>query len=149
MKPEDHIAAEELAGPEAGQLLEAVLESGADARFRVSGASMAPLIRDGDTVRVRRVAAGDIRVGDVAFCRREDEAGYVMHRVLLRRCIAGRWVLRTKGDALRGLDPPVSEDRVLGRVVEDGAGRNASSKWRALRGLVRVCGYAFRNRLRG
>lgn len=140
--------AAELTGPEAGQVIEAALQAGADARFLVTGASMAPRIRSGDTVTVRPARADEVRVGDVVFYRRADGAGYIMHRVLLRQSVAGRCVLRTKGDALLSLDPPVPEECVLGCVVKDGAGRDASSRWLAWRGLIRVIACAARNRVR-
>lgn len=138
----------ELTGPAAGQVIEAALQAGVDARFLVTGASMAPRIRSGDTVTVRPAAASSVRVGDVVFCRRGDGPGYLMHRVLLRRRVSGRRVLRTKGDALLSLDPLVRDEHLLGIVVADASGRGVSSRWIAWCGLIRVFGCAIRNRLR-
>ncbi|OQA29038.1 MAG: Peptidase S24-like protein [Verrucomicrobia bacterium ADurb.Bin345] len=146
MQMDEQNAAEVLSGSEAGQLVEAALASGADARFEVGGASMAPTIGPGDVVTVRPASAEDIRVGDVVFYRRSDGSGHVLHRVLWKRHTAGKWVLRTKGDALRSLDPPVAGDQVLGRST------TGASRARAWRGLIRVCGYAavsfFRKRMK-
>ena len=97
---------------------------------------MAPVIRSGDVVTVRPASVEDIRLGDIVFYRRSDGPGHVLHRVLCKRRRAGEWMLRTKGDALRGLDPPVAGDQVLGRSV------SGASRARAWWGLIRVCGCA-------
>jgi signal peptidase I len=80
----------------------------------VRGASMAPLLADGDRVEVAPALLywpGDV----VAF--RDDQGRLIVHRLLGYRSQGGRIAGLTRGDAATGLDAPIPLDRLLGRVV--------------------------------
>lgn len=62
--------------------------------LRVSGPSMAPALRDGDFVLVRRVRAGRVRPGDVVVARHPVRAdGLLVVKRVTRREGAGWWLL--------------------------------------------------------
>jgi hypothetical protein len=80
----------------------------------VRGGSMAPLLRDGDRVRIARARLylpGDV----VAF--RAGDGRIIAHRLLGYRLHHGRLACVTRGDAVSQLDPPVPFGELLGRVV--------------------------------
>lgn len=80
----------------------------------VRGTSMAPLLRDGDRVRVSRAAR--YRAGDLLVFR-NSVGDLVGHRLLGTRRSRGelRFVLR--GDATPAADGLVALEAILGRVV--------------------------------
>jgi signal peptidase I len=109
----------DLAQPEATELLVDLLAMGATARFTVTGGSMRPFLRSGETVELRTVRPSDIRRGDIVLCRRPGEQGrgLLLHRVVAIRRRAGLpSLIQTQGDALWAPDEPVAERDVLGRV---------------------------------
>lgn len=80
----------------------------------VRGGSMAPLLRDGDRVRIARARLylpGDV----VAF--HAGDGRIVAHRLLGYRLHHGRLAGVTRGDAISQVDPPVPFGQLLGRVV--------------------------------
>lgn len=98
---------------EAAVLIESLIKDGVAVRIRVFGHSMEPAIRSGDTVVVKPLG-GRIFPGDVLLCRRGDGSGACfIHRAVWRHA-DGTW--RTKGDALKSLDPPTALESILGRV---------------------------------
>ena len=88
-----------------------LLTGGIGVRFRATGHSMAPTIRNGEMVEVAPRTARELRPGDVALY--EGDRGLIAHRVV---AIDGDTV-RLRGDAARSEDTPVESKRVLGRVV--------------------------------
>jgi hypothetical protein len=104
----------------------------------VRGGSMAPLLKDGDRVRIARARLylpGDI----VAF--RAGDGRIVAHRLLGYRLHQGRLAGITQGDAVAQPDPPVPFGQLLGRVVshfrgEEKAGLEPLVSWSARAGAV-------------
>ena len=88
-----------------------VLARGESLWVREASLSMGPLIRPGDELLLVPPRAGEIRGGSVIAY--EQGARLVIHRVL---AASGSGVV-AKGDALGSLDPLVSWDRVIARVV--------------------------------
>ena len=83
------------------------LGTGGTLTFAVVSGSMAPTILPGDSIDI--AAAERLRVGDVALLEREHI--YVVHRIVRT------WPhIRTRGDAVVAIDPPVTRDDVLGTV---------------------------------
>ena len=105
-----------LDGAELAALSAGVLGRGGAFRFRARGGSMAPFIRDGDTLTVAPVEAAALRVGDVVLYRADGDR-LAAHRVVARRLEGDRrrWV--TRGDAAKGPGDVVAAEQVLGRVV--------------------------------
>ena len=78
----------------------------------VTGHSMVPSIRPGDRVTIECDRNAAARFGDlVAF--HDPEHGLVVHRVIWRAR-----ALRTRGDAANFVDRPVTNEAMIGRVVE-------------------------------
>jgi hypothetical protein len=88
-----------------------VLRQGHPLRIKARGASMFPLLRDGDIVTVLPAASLDIRVGDV-ICYEGLPGRLMVHRVVGR---AGDDVL-AKGDAVGGLET-VRPAQLLGKIT--------------------------------
>lgn len=91
-------------------LFKEALEKAGRARMRARGSSMRPSISDGDFLVIRRCAAGELLIGDIAACERE--GSLVIHR-LVGGTGSG---LVLKGDALGRPDAPVPPGNLLGRV---------------------------------
>lgn len=110
--------------PGFAELSRAILGAGKSLRFQARGASMAPLVRDGDTLTVEPVTAAQLGVGDVALFGREPEA-VVVHRVIrIEAGPQGRRFLM-QGDAVAHPDGLIAEGDIHGRVtaVERGGAR--------------------------
>ena len=83
----------------------------------VEGYSMWPTYDNGDVLLIVGVEPLDLKVGDVIVYRKYDGT-LVVHRVIDKSYIDGKWVFRTKGDNNPHPDPyPVWEDQVVGRVA--------------------------------
>lgn len=93
-----------------------VIQGGSTFRFRATGGSMSPFIKDGDVLEVRPIEATTIRRADVVLYRRSDRR-LIAHRVVGssgRNCPPA---LLLQGDvSLRGKEV-VTPASVLGRVV--------------------------------
>jgi hypothetical protein len=103
-------------------------------RLTVTGASMQPLLRDGDVVEVERVPPGDLRVGDIIVVRCSGE--WVTHRLLA----VDEHGWHTHGDGSRRVDIPAVAAEVAGRVVAVECGERyvdlQPSYWRTTDRLV-------------
>ena len=93
-----------------------LLQRGCHVRFRATGTSMHPTIRDGEVVTVAPSSGDAFAVGDVLLCR-------VGRRPTAHRVVAvqpsdhGRPVLHLHGDNLCSPDRPVRAEDVIGRVL--------------------------------
>ncbi len=108
-----------------------LLRSGRRVRFRASGASMAPVLRDGDVVTVAPVRPEDVAPGDVLL--------YAAPRGLTAHRVTGRLPdgagFRARGDAPGSDEEHVAPDQVLGRLdapLDRGAGPALTSRLRRL-----------------
>jgi len=86
------------------------LQANGRLRLRVAGASMAPLLREGDAVWVEPAAVTELRRGDVLVVRLAGD--FVTHRLV--GVDAQGW--HTKGDNAAMPDPPFAPEAILGRV---------------------------------
>jgi hypothetical protein len=114
-------------------ILDAAVElmgrSGRGGTVRVHGSSMLPTLFPGQLLAVEFAPQG-LRRGDLLLFRQLDYL--VVHRLLGRaRAPAGRSCLKTRGDGVPGLDPPLERGRVVGRVI---AIQDQDGKWLSLRG---------------
>jgi signal peptidase I len=119
-------------------LTETLLASGSCVRFRASGGSMHPTIRDGDVLVLAPIDPSELRTGAVVLARQSGRL--VAHRIAdVTKTEAGTQVL-LRGDALPACPPTVSADAVMARVVgiERGGHRLAVDAARITRFIVRA-----------
>ena len=110
-----------------------LLSQGTTVRFRPSGRSMYPSIREGELVTVEPVVASDVTLGDIVLYR--SERGLIAHRVVgssptQSSVLSPHYCLQ--GDASLCCDQPVEAHQILGRVI--GVERNGRSIALASRG---------------
>ncbi len=110
-----------------------LLSRGTTVRFRPSGRSMYPSIREGELITVEPVVASDVTLGDIVLYR--SQRGLIAHRVVgsspaQSSVLSPHYFLR--GDASLSSDQPVEAHQILGRVV--GVQRNGRSVALASRG---------------
>ena len=104
---------------------EDILEKGISLHVRVTGRSMSPYLRGGETLTIRKVQPESLKRGDLIFFR--DQSGLpVLHRIVrIKRKEGQEHVFQTKGDGTYDFDDPVPEDAIIGRVCR--IERNTSS----------------------
>ena len=92
-----------------------LLTAGCRVRFRASGLSMRPAIRDGDTVTVESVAPSAVKPGDVLLYRHKQRP--FAHRVVAIEQDGDNVVGFTlRGDAKAGCDAPVKPEQIIGQI---------------------------------
>lgn len=89
--------------------------------YTVASGSMIPIYNIGDTLLIEEMDASKIKVGD-AVTYMGDEAGVdgmiITHQVIdVQKDENGRYLFQTKGIANNVVDPIISEEQVLGKVV--------------------------------
>jgi signal peptidase I len=124
-----------------------LLASGYGLRFRATGRSMYPAIAEGEIITVERIAADDVRLGDILLVRVQKSV--IAHRVeKIGRELNRVTFLLLRGDAAEYCDEPVVPEQVLGRVVAVyRQGRRINVAGRRFRLLRRIRTYA--SRIRG
>ncbi len=104
-------------------------QAGREGIVRVLGESMRPMLPPESLLRVD-FAPADLRRGDLLLFRHGQFLA--VHRLLFRSSDSGgRPCLRTRGDNVLALDPPVSPESVVGRVTamrRDGAWHDLTSR---------------------
>ena len=95
-----------------------LLSLGTSVRFRPSGRSMYPSIRDGELITVEPVVASAVTLGDIVLYR--SQRGLIAHRVVgssptQSSVLSPHYFLR--GDASLSCDQPVVAEQILGRVI--------------------------------
>lgn len=90
-------------------LVASFLREGKTVRFVANGLSMQPLINDGETIVVEPVQS--LRRGEIYVY--ENDKGIIAHRLIK---IDGER-LTFRGERAIDNDPPVTRERVIGRVV--------------------------------
>ncbi len=98
------------------ELSQELLDRGALLRFQAHGSSMHPFIKNGDIIIVEPKNGHSVSTGDIIFYRRPDGSP-TAHRLVK---VSGRKEsisLITKGDAMKYIDPPVTDTQVMGRVI--------------------------------
>lgn len=98
------------------QLSSEILRAGKDVRFRASGGSMSPLVRDGDVLMVRPAGPTSIRFGDVVLVT-DDRGCLLVHRVVGRSAGPDGICFTVQGDQVSRPDGVIPATRVYGRVT--------------------------------
>lgn len=102
--------------PGAFDLVQSLLDQGVSVRIQVSGGSMRPLLKGGETVEIVPLAkTRPPQPGDILLLRSR-QGSPLVHRLIWRRSGSGRLFLLTKGDACAGFDGFVPTECALGRV---------------------------------
>jgi signal peptidase I len=97
-------------------LFEEILKSGLNLRVKVTGQSMAPFLRGGEILTIKKEPLHALRKGDLILFKNSQGAP-LLHRIIQKRMSSDdKITFRTKGDALIAFDEPVQYDRVLGKV---------------------------------
>lgn len=113
---------------------------GREVGLRVSGKSMYPLVRQGDSIRLEKCTAGALAIGDVITFKKDDN--YFTHRLIWTTKWADGIRLITKGDNEITTDPPVPPASVLGKVASIQRGnrtlRLTTPAWRSMNRLLGV-----------
>jgi hypothetical protein len=97
-------------------VVQSLIDEGFSVRFRASGRSMLPALRDGECLIVAPARAADVVVGDIVLC--DTRRGPVAHRVFsVERLADGQRRFNLRGDASVEGDGPVGAPQVRGRIV--------------------------------
>jgi hypothetical protein len=108
----------------------ALLRDGQRVRFRATGLSMDPTIRDGDVLTVEPVNLGEVRPGEILLYR--TTRGVIAHRLVRCEEVETQLLYVLRGDASGTCDPPVSYGDVLGLVTATRRGlrsRSLTNPW--------------------
>jgi signal peptidase I len=101
--------------PDILRLFEDILRNGTGLRVRVTGRSMAPFLTGGEILTIKKVRYSSLQIGDLIFFK--DVCGFpVLHRIIKKYRLDGRFTFHTKGDAVVVFDRPVDEEDVLGKA---------------------------------
>ena len=93
-----------------------ILEQGLDLRLQVTGRSMRPLIKNGDTVILRKAPPSSLRYGDIIYYISASGSA-VLHRIIVKETKQNAdTIFTTKGDALLLHDAPIAEHQILGKA---------------------------------
>ena len=97
-------------------LFEDILNDGISLRVKVTGRSMAPFLRGGEILTIKKVPYTSLQKGDLIFFR--NPHGFpVLHRLTKKKNVQNNMLMfQTKGDSLMSFDEPIYEDKVLGKV---------------------------------
>jgi signal peptidase len=93
------------------ELVESVVRRWGEARLKVTGSSMLPVVWPGDEITVSHSEYAELRTGHVILYRRNGRL--IAHRI---ECVAQDQLI-ARGDSLLYLDPPVQPNEIVGRVV--------------------------------
>jgi len=105
-----------LSEPEKLVLFEDILNDGISLRVKVTGRSMAPFLRGGELLTIKKADASSLRKGDLIFFKNQ-YGSPIIHRIIkTSRGPTAVNTFQTKGDALMVFDEPVCEDKILGKV---------------------------------
>ncbi len=119
------------------ELATEVLQTSGKLTLQVTGWSMLPTIFPGDTLIVERCSAASTREGDIVLVSRDGRI--FVHRLLEKTCESERSSsIRTRGDSMPTIDPPVKEQQLLGRVAAIERNGKRITPTRSLHGLHRV-----------
>jgi signal peptidase I len=106
---------DELFEAEKLMLFEDILDRGLMLCVRVTGRSMSPFLAGGEILKIQKVPASSLQIGDLIFYKTR-EGFPMLHRIVRKQRGKDLFIFHTKGDAHIGMDQPVCERNVLGKV---------------------------------
>ncbi|MCX5714981.1 MAG: hypothetical protein NT033_09350 [Candidatus Omnitrophica bacterium] len=84
--------------------------------FFVGGMSMFPFVKDSDYVFVKKTDPGELSCGDILVVQSQDNRKLCHRLVKIEKKDDALW-FQTKGEGFGSSDEPVSQDRVIGKVI--------------------------------
>jgi hypothetical protein len=88
-----------------------IAAQGPTLRMRINGTSMAPLLKNGEAVMIQPIPTESLQIGDMIAFRQDGQI--ITHRLVATQ----QNVLITMGDNVYALDPPISAEKILGKVT--------------------------------
>ncbi len=113
-------------------------------RFTYNGASMMPLFRPGDDLRVEVISQNSLRAGDVNVYPSPEDGMPVVHRVV---SVAGKTILTRGDNAMLPDDYTLSAEDVTGRVISLRRNRKTIPIRRGFAGILQYRKARLRNRI--
>lgn len=123
---------------EFGDLAADLLKMGKQVRFRATGSSMHPLVRNGDTLLITPCQPFSIRPGEILLCAGAQQC-VVVHRVIRRKGSRNNRQFLIQGDQVPWPDGWIDASRIYGRLEEierDGKRFNTTGPFRLLGLLI-------------
>ena len=96
-------------------MLKEVIERDTEIPLKTFGLSMRPAICGGEWIVVRRVAEGEVQVGDIIVYQAGGK--FVAHRIIRRLEKGGQTCFRVKGDAQLSSEGVLPAGQIVARVV--------------------------------
>jgi signal peptidase I len=96
-------------------LFEDILDRGLILSIRVTGSSMSPFLAGEEILKIQKVPASSLQIGDLIFYKTR-EGFPLLHRIVRKQREKDMFVFQTKGDALITVDKPTTEHDILGKV---------------------------------
>lgn len=93
-----------------------ILNNGLTLRVKVTGRSMAPFLKGGEVLTIKKACPSSLRKGDLIFLRNRN--GFlILHRVIKKiKAQNNIFIFQTKGDSTIYSDEAVLENNILGKV---------------------------------
>jgi signal peptidase I len=114
-KGADSISSPELIGPEKIKLFEDILNGGLTLRVKVTGKSMASVLKGGEILTIKKAPSCSLHIGDLIFFKNLYGVP-LLHRIVRKQRGKDIFIFQTKGDALITMDEPTTEHDILGKV---------------------------------
>ncbi len=93
-----------------------ILNQGLNLRLKVTGLSMRPIIKSGETVILRKIPTDTLQCGDIVYYLDTNDSP-VLHRIIAKEIKpTSQTSFTTKGDALLQNDAPIAEHQILGKA---------------------------------
>ena len=97
---------------------ESIIRNNINMKVPVTGDSMSPLLRTGDSIYVEPVKAEDLSAGDILVYK--TQGNMVAHRLIRILRSNGKFMFLTKGDTFSSADSLLKESDLIGRVYATG-----------------------------
>jgi len=105
--------------------------------LRLNGFSMYPLLKEGDVATIEKCTMASLKTGEVIVFMTETK--WVAHRYFKKELIDNAFLITTKGDSRKWIDPPFLEDKFIGKLTSFRRGNeifNLSSNFYRILGSI-------------
>lgn len=99
------------------QLANTLLETGNEVRFRASGRSMYPFIKDGDTITITPTNTKDLEKGNIAFYRNKENKP-TAHRIVGITKEYNKTIFLIRGDGYVAGNERIPAENIMGIVTK-------------------------------